>query len=187
MGLLFSFLFFFTHIPLPILTRLLAVCSFHTDSGPVKLIPTFLRAKSHWNPDSCQREVFVLHHLPKAGAIFFFSVGHYISLTSYVNCYAGTCLSSLPCSAKTEKGYKMQLNACGHTGSTAGRRWASRTWPWQKGNSTGLYLQVYLCPIVAQHFFIILISYQCFLDPFSAVLHQPGISCQPLWQGNVLN
>lgn len=68
----FPFYFFFTHIPLLILTRLLAVCSFHTDSSPVKLIPTFLRAKSHWNPDSCQGEVFVLHHLPKAGAIFFF-------------------------------------------------------------------------------------------------------------------
>lgn len=48
-------------------------------------------------------------------------------------------------------------------------------------------LQVSLHPIVAQHFFIILISYLYFLDPFLAVLHQPGISCQPLWQGNVLS
>lgn len=93
--------------------------------------------------------------------LLFFSCGTLSCLLC--ECYTGNCLSSLPCNAKTKKrDTEMQLNACGYTASTAGGQ--GEPDPGRK--ETPLYLQVSLHLIVAQHFFIILILYQCFLNPF---------------------
>lgn len=64
-------------------------------------ILTFLAAKSPWNPGSCQGEAFALFHLPKAGAVFWFFYGKWPLSCFLCSHYTGTCLSRLPCHAKT--------------------------------------------------------------------------------------